>query len=56
MTNPYTVSNPAPSYLDPAGVNHLGYVDPVRRVQEQRALRNLSGPQPQQAMVAPGQA
>lgn len=56
MTNPYTVSNPAPSYLDPAGVNHLGYVDPVRRVQEQRALRNLSTPQSQQVIVTPGWA
>jgi hypothetical protein len=55
MTNPYSISNPAPNYLDPAGVNHLGYVDPVRRVQEQRALRNLSSPQPQQVIVAPGQ-
>jgi hypothetical protein len=56
MTNPYNISNPAPRYLDPLGVNHLGYVDPVRRLQEQRALRNLSSRQPQRVIVAPGQA
>jgi hypothetical protein len=56
MTNPYTIDNPPPRYLDPAGVNHMGYVDPVRRLQEQRALRNLSNPRPQQVIVAPGQA
>jgi len=56
MTNPYNIGNPAPRYLDPLGVNHLGYVDPVRRLQEQRALRNLSSPRPQPAIAARGQA